>query len=84
MAGMTDTTESRTLTRTQASDAVSGLGWRLVLGVLRANVPAASLSEAAGLAQQAIAAAGPDADAALWADVRHDVVVLSLKDRQAS
>src|SRR5262249_51339928 len=64
--------ESRTLTRTEASDAVSDLGWRYILGWLRSSVPAASLAEAAELATRATAAAGPDADATLWMDVRHD------------
>jgi 4a-hydroxytetrahydrobiopterin dehydratase len=73
--------ESRKLTRTEASDAVSDLGWRYILGWLRASVPAASLAEAAGLATRATAAAGPDADATLWMDVRHDGVVLALQDR---
>ena len=73
--------ESRKLTRTEASDAVSDLGWRYILGWLRASVPAASLAEAAGLATRATAAAGPDADATLWLDVRHDGVVLALQDR---
>ena len=72
---------SRKLTRTEASGAVSDLGWRYILGWLRASVPAASLAEAAGLAVRAAAAAGPDADATLWADVRHDGVVLALQDR---
>ena len=73
--------ESRKLTRTEASDAVSDLGWRYILGWLRASVPAASLAEAAGLAIRATAAAGPDADATLWMDVRHDGVVLALQNR---
>jgi 4a-hydroxytetrahydrobiopterin dehydratase len=83
MTAMTDTPANAKLTMTQASDAVSGLGWRYILGALRTNVAAASLFQSAGLALQAIAAAGPDADAALWADVRHDGVVLSLQDREA-
>ena len=31
----------RALRRQEASDAVSGLGWRYVLGLLRASLPAA-------------------------------------------
>jgi len=73
--------EDRKLTRTEASDAVSDLGWRYILGWLRASVPAASLAEAAEVATRAAAAAGPDADATLWLDVRHDQVILALQDR---
>jgi 4a-hydroxytetrahydrobiopterin dehydratase len=73
--------ESRKLTRTEASDAVSDLGWRYVLGWLRASAPAASVAQAADLATRAAAAAGPDADGTLWLDVRHDGVVLALQDR---
>jgi 4a-hydroxytetrahydrobiopterin dehydratase len=80
-SGGADADESRKLTRTEASAAFSDLGWRLILGWLRASVPAASLAEAAGLATRATAAAGPDADATLWLDVRHDGVVLALQDR---
>jgi 4a-hydroxytetrahydrobiopterin dehydratase len=86
MTAMTETSggESRMLTRTEASDAVSGLGWRFILGWLRANVPAGSVTEAAALAVRAAEAAGPDAGDALWVDVRHDGVVLGLQDRQAA
>ena len=80
-SGGAGTDESRKLTRTEASAAVSDLGWRYILGWLRASVPAASLAEAAGLATRATAAAGPDADATLWMDVRHDGVILALQDR---
>jgi hypothetical protein len=38
----------RDLSRREASDAVTGLGWRYVLGVLRANLRVGSLAEAAG------------------------------------
>jgi 4a-hydroxytetrahydrobiopterin dehydratase len=73
--------ESRKLTRTEASDAVSDLGWRYVLGVLRTTVPAASLADGAEVARQVAAAAGPDADGSLALDVRPGGVVVSLQSR---
>jgi 4a-hydroxytetrahydrobiopterin dehydratase len=76
--------ESRKLTMTETSAAATDLGWRYILGWLCTSVPAASLAEAAGLATRATAAAGPDADAALSADVRHDGVLLALQDRAAA
>jgi 4a-hydroxytetrahydrobiopterin dehydratase len=71
--------ESRTLTRTEASDAVTGLGWRYVLGVLRTCVPVGSLAQAADVAARAAAVAGPDADGHLWMDVRRDRLVISVQ-----
>ena len=76
--------ESRKLTRAGISAAVSDLGWRYILGWLCASVPASSLAEAAGLAIRATEAAGQDADAALWIDVRNDGVFLALQDRAAA
>jgi 4a-hydroxytetrahydrobiopterin dehydratase len=73
--------EGRVLTRTQASDAVTDLGWRYVLGVLRTTVPAASFADATEVARQVAAAAGPDADGSLSLDVRPSGVVVSLQSR---
>ena len=73
--------ESRKLTRTEASDAVSDLGWRYVLGVLRTTVPAASFADGAEVARQVAATAGPDADGSLALDVRPGGVVVSLQSR---
>ena len=69
----------RTLRRQEASDAVGGLGWRLVLGLLRASLPAGSLAEAADLAGRVAAACGAEADGRLWIDLRRDQLVLSLQ-----
>ena len=55
----------RALRRQEASDAVSGLGWRYVLGLLRASLPAGSLAEAADLAGRVVAACGAEADGRL-------------------
>jgi 4a-hydroxytetrahydrobiopterin dehydratase len=67
------------LRRQEASDAVTGLGWRYVLGVLRTSVRVESLVQAADLVARVVAAGGSDADGRLWMDVRRDQVVLSLQ-----
>jgi 4a-hydroxytetrahydrobiopterin dehydratase len=69
------------LSRTEASRAVSPIGWRYILGVLCASVPVASLGQASTVAALAVAACGPDADAHLRVDLRPDRVELSLQDR---
>jgi 4a-hydroxytetrahydrobiopterin dehydratase len=75
-----DTNGSDTkLSRQQASDAVTDLGWRYILGVLCAHVPVTSLARAADLAARAAAAAGEDADGHLWMDVRRDRLVLRVQ-----
>jgi 4a-hydroxytetrahydrobiopterin dehydratase len=68
---------STRLTRQQASDAVTGLGWRLVLGELRTQVITGSLPLAAEVAGRAAAVAG--ADGHLRMDVRADRVLLSVQ-----
>ena len=65
------------LSRQQASDAVSDLGWRLVLGELRTEVRTGSLPLAADVAARA--ASVPGADGHLRLDVRADRVLLSLR-----
>jgi 4a-hydroxytetrahydrobiopterin dehydratase len=69
----------RTLRRQEASEAVSGLGWRLVLGLLRTTLPAGSLAEAADLAGRVAAACGAEADGRLWIDLRRDQLILTLQ-----
>jgi 4a-hydroxytetrahydrobiopterin dehydratase len=68
---------STKLTRQQASDAVTGLGWRLVLGQFRAQVVTGSLPLATEVAGRAAAVAG--ADGHLRMDVRADRVLLSVQ-----
>jgi 4a-hydroxytetrahydrobiopterin dehydratase len=75
---------SRNLSRAEASAAVTGLGWRYVLGQLRTTVPVTSLAQAARAAACAVAAAGPDADQSLSLDARHDGLVLSLQSVAAT
>jgi 4a-hydroxytetrahydrobiopterin dehydratase len=65
------------LSRQQASDAVTDLGWRLVLGELRTEVQTGSLPLAADVAARA--ASVPGADGHLRLDVRADRVILSLQ-----
>jgi 4a-hydroxytetrahydrobiopterin dehydratase len=81
--GMADETADpgRKLTRQQASDAVTSLGWRYVLGMLRTCVPVGSLAQAAEVAVQA--AAVPGSDGCLWMDVRRDRIVLSVQSPAA-
>jgi 4a-hydroxytetrahydrobiopterin dehydratase len=67
----------RKLSRSEASDAVTPLGWRLVLGELRTEVRTGSLVLAADVAARA--ATVPGAEGHLQLDVRADRVLLSLQ-----
>jgi len=71
----------RKLSRQEASDAVTGLGWRLVLGELRTQVLTGSLPLAADVAGRA--AAVPGAQGHLRMDVRAGRVVFSLQAAEA-
>jgi 4a-hydroxytetrahydrobiopterin dehydratase len=73
------------LSRQAASDAVSEIGWRYLLGTFRASVPVGSLAEAAEVAARAVAVCDGDADGHLRVDLRPDRVVLTLQsvDRAA-
>ena len=65
------------LSRLEASQAVTHIGWRLVLGELRTQVLTGSLPLAADIAGRA--AAVPGAQGHLRMDVRADRVILSLQ-----
>ncbi len=67
----------RKLSRQEASDAVTSLGWRLILGEFRTEVLTGSLPLAADVAARAASAAG--AEGHLRMDVRADRVILSLQ-----
>jgi 4a-hydroxytetrahydrobiopterin dehydratase len=69
------------LSRTAASAAVAGIGWRYLLGVLAVSVPVRSLAQAGEAAAAALAACGPDADGHLRVDLRPDRVELSVQTR---
>ncbi|MGW1765347.1 VOC family protein [Streptomyces sp. NPDC002073] len=68
-----------TLSSQEASDAVRDLGWRFLLGTLRASVPVGSLASATEVATTAVAACGDAADQHLLIDVRPRRVVLTLQ-----
>ena len=72
----------RKLSRTEASDAVTRRGWRLVLGELRTEVRTGSLVLAADVAARAATVAG--AEGHLRLDVRADRVLLSLQTASAA
>lgn len=76
---MDDLPPDAPLTRRAISDAVEDLGWRYVLGALQAAVPVESVADGCGLASRAVEACGELADGSLRADVRSDVVVLTLQ-----
>jgi 4a-hydroxytetrahydrobiopterin dehydratase len=72
------TDDDATLTRQQISDAVSPLGWRLVLDSIYTEVLTSTLEQAAQAASAAVSAAGPDGHGHLTVDVRADRAVLRL------
>lgn len=72
------------MNRQETSDAVSGLGWRYMLGLIRTEVRVDSLARAGEVASRVLAAAGAGADGHLWLDVRRDRVVLSLQTLAAA
>src|SRR2546426_1096479 len=74
---MGETSHDERLSRTEASVAVTGLGWRYVQGELRTQVLTGSLPLAADVAGRAAAVAG--AQGHLRMDVRADRVVLALQ-----
>lgn len=80
--GWQDARMSERVTRQAASDAVGGLGWRYMLGTLRASAPVGSLFQAVSVAAHAVAACGEQADEHLRADLRVDQVVLTLQTRK--
>lgn len=67
------------LSRPEASAAVQESGWRFLLGSLITSVPVGSLAQAIGLAADAVAACGEDADRHLRVDARPDRVVFTLQ-----
>jgi 4a-hydroxytetrahydrobiopterin dehydratase len=67
------------LGRPEISAAVGDWGWRLVLGTLVTQVPAASLAESADLAARLTAFLGGSADRRLSPDPRSDRLLLSVQ-----
>ncbi len=74
---MGETSQHEKLGRLAASNAVTGLGWRYVLGEFRTQVLTGSLPLAADVAARAAAVAG--AEGHLRMDVREDRVILALQ-----
>ncbi|MFE3456669.1 VOC family protein [Nocardiopsis aegyptia] len=74
----------RILSRREASEAVQDHGWRYLLGTLQASVPVGTLAQAVGLAADAVAVCGGDADRHLRIDVRPDRIVLTLQSSQCA
>lgn len=64
------------LSSREISDAVGDLGWRLILGTVRTQVPTGSLAEGADFAARV--AAIPGADGHVVLDVRTDCVVVTV------
>jgi len=73
--------EHTKLSRTDASEVVTGLGWRYVLGEFRTQVLTGSLPLAADVAGRA--AALPDVEGHLRMDIRADRLLLSLQTAEA-
>ena len=74
--------EHTKLTRADASAAVTGLGWRYVLGEFRTEVLTGSLPLAADVAGRA--AAEPGAGGHLRMDIRADRLLLSLQTAEVA
>jgi 4a-hydroxytetrahydrobiopterin dehydratase len=68
----------RRLSRKEASDGVTDLGWRFVLGAVTTNVAVMTITEATEVAARVAAALG-GADAHVHIDLRPDRVILSLR-----
>jgi 4a-hydroxytetrahydrobiopterin dehydratase len=66
----------------EASEAVEDTGWRFLLGTLRTSVAVESLAQAIGLAADAVAVCGDDADQHLAVDARRNRVVFTLQSVQ--
>jgi 4a-hydroxytetrahydrobiopterin dehydratase len=73
----------REITRRAASGAVTGLGWRHVLGSLRTSVAVPTMTDGVQVAATAVEAAGDDAAGRLRVDVRDGHVELCLQSLAA-
>jgi 4a-hydroxytetrahydrobiopterin dehydratase len=69
------------VSREAASEAVTGIGWRYVLGTLRGCVRVDSLAAAADLGMRLVAVCGADADRHLSTDLRRDRVMVALQSQ---
>jgi 4a-hydroxytetrahydrobiopterin dehydratase len=71
-------------TRQQISDAVDPSGWALILGAIYAEVPVATLADAAEAASLAVASVGADGHGHLTVDIRADRAVLRMQSAEAA
>ncbi|MET0494940.1 MAG: VOC family protein [Actinoplanes sp.] len=78
------TADSARPTRTEASAAVSALGWRYILGTLQATVRLASLHQAAEITARLVHECGTAADDSLSIDLRPGLLLLTLRSRRAA
>jgi 4a-hydroxytetrahydrobiopterin dehydratase len=76
--------DDKVLTRAEASDAVSDLGWRYVLNTLRTQVRVESLGGAAAVASHIIATVDEDAGDRLRADLRADRLLITVQTYRAA
>jgi 4a-hydroxytetrahydrobiopterin dehydratase len=67
------------ISRRETSDAVSGQGWRFVLGSISTRVRVASLAQAAEVAARVSAVCGPDEEESLDIRLRQDHLALTLR-----
>jgi 4a-hydroxytetrahydrobiopterin dehydratase len=72
--------EATALTRAEASEAVTGHGWRYALGVARTHVPVRSLSEAAKIVADLADECGAAANEHLLIDIRPGILVLTVQN----
>jgi 4a-hydroxytetrahydrobiopterin dehydratase len=78
------TEQQSRLTRQEISDAVTGLGWRYLLGAVHARVRVGSLAQAAAVAERVAALADGSAAASVRADLRADQVIFTLQSPETS
>ena len=71
-------------TRQQISDEVDPSGWALILGAIYAEVPVATLADAAEAASLAVVSVGADGQGHLTVDIRADRAVLRLQSAEAA
>jgi 4a-hydroxytetrahydrobiopterin dehydratase len=69
------------LSRSAASEAVEGIGWRYLLGALHVSIPVRSLAKANEVAMAVLTASGEAADHHVRLDLRADRVELSVQTR---
>ena len=72
--------EGAALTRAAASEAITGLGWRLVLGAAQTTIQTGGLTASVETAAALSTEAGPGADERLLADIRGAELILTVRN----